>query len=252
MKALIDGDVYLYQAVHRGLNAVTFDGEHYTYGFHLSELLDDFRASVEGICLSLKTLLQTDISPVICLSSGMNFRKERIDTQYKANRSERKPLALGVLREAVIDHWFPEIEPGMEADDVMGILHTKTPKKNTIVCSIDKDMFTLPGYYYNTDHQELHDISRKEAEEYFLRQVLAGDRVDNYFGCPGVGEKTAHKLFDEHGYSWATVLEAYKKAGLSYRDALRNARCAFILQADSYNTTTKHITLWTPKCLKLK
>ena len=250
MKALIDGDVLLYQAVHQGVIPMSFDGEHYLYAFDKSELMEIFSGAVFGICAQLEKKIDEAIAPVICLSDSRNFRKSRVDKAYKANRPERKPAAFGVLKEAVIAKYSPIIQPYLEADDVMGVLHTQSGRKNTVVCSIDKDMFTLPGYYYNTDHDELNEVTPTEAEQFFLEQVLIGDRVDNYFGCPRIGEKTAKKKLTEQGYCWETVVGLFQAAGLTSKDALRNARCAFILQKPNYSFDTKKIKLWTPENLK--
>lgn len=251
MKALIDGDVYLYQAVHRGLTAMSFDGEHYIYAFDLSELLSDFSGSIRGICAEVRTLTGADnVEPIICLSSRENFRKKRINPDYKANRAPKKPLAFKALKDAVMDEYAPRVQKGLEADDLLGIYHTSRGNRDTVVCSIDKDMLTLPGLCYNTDKGTLVDVSPIEAERYFLRQVLIGDRVDNYFGVPGVGEKTALSIFEQSGYSWDTVVGTYESRGLTEKDALMNARCAYILRHKDFSFERKKVRLWTPKKLK--
>lgn len=250
MKALIDGDVLLYQAVHRGLTAMSTDGEHYIYSFDLSELVADFDSNVRAICHSLSKKLSKDVGSVICLSDRQNFRKLKVNPEYKANRTERKPLAVAVLKDEVIKRYAPIIQPKLEADDVMGVLHTIDEQQNTVVCSIDKDMFTLPGLFYHVESGELHEVSPEAAERFHLSQTLMGDRVDNYFGCPGIGEATAAKLFDTVGCTWRTVVEAYESKGLTEKDALMNARCAKILTAKNYSFDTKRIKLWKPSDLE--
>lgn len=251
MKALIDGDVYLYQAVHRGLTAMSFDGEHYIYAFDLSELLSDFAGSIEGICQEVGKITNSEkVEPVICLSSKTNFRKKRVNPDYKGNRAPKKPLAFKALNDAVMEKYSPRRQRGLEADDLLGIYHTSRGNRDTVVCSIDKDMLTLPGYCYNTDKGEFVDVSPKDAEQYFLRQVLIGDRVDNYFGVPGVGEKTAYSIFERDGYSWNTVVDTYESRGLTEKDALMNARCAYILRHGDFSFEHKKVRLWTPKKLK--
>ena len=249
MKALIDGDVLLYQAVHRCSTVLATDDNYYVTAFDKDELLDDFDASVRGLKKELTKKLDKDVGGVVCLSGPSNFRF-KVDPQYKANRKDKKPHAFKVLKEAVIERYNPIIQNQLEADDVMGVLHTQSKKKDTVVCSIDKDMQTLPGYFFNLDSGELFDISPKEAEEYHLAQTLIGDRVDNYFGCPSIGPATAVKKFSELGCSWETVVTLFQSKGLTKHDALRNARCAFILQADNYSFDTKRVKLWQPKQLK--
>jgi DNA polymerase-1 len=78
-------------------------------------------------------------------------------------------------------------------------------------------------------------------------QTIMGDSTDNYFGIKGVGPKTAEKMLEKDGYTWDTVIAAYEKAGLTYDDALMNARLAYILQHQDVDHETKTIKkLWTP------
>ena len=54
-------------------------------------------------------------------------------------------------------------------------------------------------------------------------------------------------LFDKEGYSWQTVLQAFKDKGLTEKDALLNARLARILTLDDYDTKRQEPILWTPE-----
>ena len=53
--------------------------------------------------------------------------------------------------------------------------------------------------------------------------------------CPGLGVKRAAALFEEKGYSWKTVVEAFADKDLSEEVALENARLARILQCTDYD-----------------
>ena len=64
--------------------------------------------------------------------------------------------------------------------------------------------------------------------------------------CPGLGVKRATALFEEHGYSWKTVLKAFKDKGLDEDTALINARLARILTVDDYDFKQKEPKLWSP------
>jgi DNA polymerase-1 len=70
--------------------------------------------------------------------------------------------------------------------------------------------------------------------------------VDGYKGIPGVGAVGAKKILDKAENPWEDILASYEKAGLTYDDALRNARLARILRPGEYNSTTKEPILWTP------
>ncbi len=74
----------------------------------------------------------------------------------------------------------------------------------------------------------------------------AGDQTDGYAGCPGIGIKRATTLFEEKGYSWKTVVEAFADKDLSEDVALENARLAKILTASDYDFHKQQPILWTP------
>jgi DNA polymerase-1 len=46
---------------------------------------------------------------------------------------------------------------------------------------------------------------------------------------------------------WSEVLATYEKKGLTYEDALIQARIARILRGDEYNLDTGEMNLWTPE-----
>ena len=62
-----------------------------------------------------------------------------------------------------------------------------------------------------------------------LIQTLAGDQTDGYGGVPGIGVKRAIALLDKDGYTWDTVVKAFKSKELDEDVALMNARLAKIL-----------------------
>ena len=77
---------------------------------------------------------------------------------------------------------------------------------------------------------------------------MIGDAVDNYKGCPKVGEVSGEKILrdaEKKGEDlWETVVNRYIKAGLTKEDALLNARMARILRKCEYNPKTKEVKLW--------
>jgi DNA polymerase-1 len=75
---------------------------------------------------------------------------------------------------------------------------------------------------------------------------MAGDNTDGYAGVPGIGVKRAIALFEEKGYSWKTVVEAFKEKGLSEDIALTNARLAKILTNEDYDDEKMEPILWNP------
>ena len=129
----------------------------------------------------------------------------------------------------------------LEADDAMGIFATKF--SGNVIVSPDKDMRQIPGSLYNLE--ERVTVNKADGAKWHLIQTLAGDQTDGYAGAPGIGVKRAEILFEKHGYSWETVVKAFKEKGLSEEIALQNARLAKILTVDDYDFDTRTPILWT-------
>ena len=89
-------------------------------------------------------------------------------------------------------------------------------------------------------------VNKADGAKWHLIQTLAGDQTDGYAGAPGVGVKRAEVLFAKHGYSWETVVNAFKEKGLGEEIALQNARLAKILTVDDYDFEQRCPILWTP------
>ncbi len=105
-------------------------------------------------------------------------------------------------------------------------------------------MRQIPGRLF--DMSEMMNVEEDEGAKWHLIQTLAGDQTDGYAGCPGIGVKRAITLFEEKGYSWKTVVEAFAEKDLSEDVALENARLAKILTASDYDSVNKRPILWTP------
>ena len=132
--------------------------------------------------------------------------------------------------------------PTLEADDSMGIYATK--HTGNIIVSPDKDMRQIPGMLWNFEESTL--IKPEDGAKWHLIQTMAGDNTDGYAGVPGIGVKRAVALFEEKGYSWKTVVEAFKEKGLSEDIALENARLARILTNEDYDDEKMEPLLWSP------
>ena len=180
----------------------------------------------------------------MCISDPVaNFRKKILST-YKANRiGKRKPVCYREVIDWIKAHYITRMIPTLEADDVVGILATKY-KGQEVHSSGDKDFRSIPGVFYNFLQGEIYHISEREADKWFYTQTLIGDKADNYDGCPGIGEKTAEKIFQKEGVSWHTVERTFLRKGLTKEDALQQARVARILR-DTEWKDGKPI-LWSP------
>jgi DNA polymerase-1 len=190
---------------------------------------------------------------LLCFSSPPNFRYT-VDPTYKNNRANsRKPLCYVELREQVEADFKCKALPGLEADDVMGIIAT-TPavqKRSPIIVSQDKDMQTIPTSVWRQG--ELINVTEAQADYWHMFQTLVGDTSDGYKGCPGVGKVKAEQILseihtDNQGRTnmWDKVVKTYEKAGLTEQDALTQARLARILRFTDWNSDTKEPILWNP------
>lgn len=201
---------------------------------------------VEGIVTTILDKLNYvgEYKIIMCLSDPKaNFRKTLLST-YKANRiGKRKPVCYSEVLTWIKTNYITKMISTLEADDVVGILATRF-KGQEVHSSGDKDFMSIPGVFYNFLKGELYHISEREADKWFYTQTLIGDTADNYNGCPGIGEKTAEKIFEKEGVSWGTVEKTFLRKGLTKEDALQQARVARILRDTEYRDGKIH--LWCP------
>lgn len=190
-------------------------------------------------------------TPVVCLSprDGHTFRKD-LGGSYKVGRSAEKPLAYWSAIDAMEDNFRTVRYPKCEGDDVIGILATGKHSAKFVVVSIDKDMRTLPcRLFVPGKSQRPERIREASANRYWMLQTLTGDVVDGYKGCPGIGEKRAQALLADCSSlveAWKRVVQAFKDKGLTYEDALLNARYARILRASDFDHEAGRVKLWSP------
>jgi DNA polymerase-1 len=247
-KLLIDGDEYLFKACVLAETDIRWDEQNHVLQANENEAWKTFVKSVERVAKKF------DVDPVgdvtLCFSGTYttpNFRLA-IDPSYKASRQEkRKPLCYADLRETVDELYTTQTFPGLEADDVMGIMATQ-PKAHAIICSQDKDMKTIPARIWDGDIMLQNTAAN--ADYWHMFQTLTGDAVDGFKGCPGMGPVGATKLLEAAGEHpadmWRAVVGAYEKKQLTEEDALRNARLARILRWDDWDRKKKEPILWTP------
>ena len=189
-------------------------------------------------------------------------------------------MILPGLREHLLEN-YPRcfLEDTLEGDDLIGIHATKPHKGERVIYSTDKDMLTVPGLHWSEEDGEVFEVDLKSADDFFFEQILTGDAVDNYTGCPGVGPVAAKEMIQNpfkwvqetrvmksgkhkglainewkkhpvevHNYIdiWACIVSAYEKVGLNERDALQQARCARILRHGEFDFEEGKVNLWTP------
>ena len=191
---------------------------------------------------------------LLCFTGKGNFRHSVLPT-YKSNRRGKpKPVLLDTLIEHAWDSWDCKEVDCLEADDIMGILATRSPGRH-IMATIDKDLKQIPGIHYNWKKEQIKDIEPCEADYWFYFQVLTGDSTDGYGGCPGIGVARAGKVLkgfskgaakDATDHAWAKVVRTFESRGLTEEDALVQARVARILRVDDYDFEERQPILWSP------
>ncbi len=225
--ALVDGDIIVWRcaAVNEGTNAglACWQADEL-----VKRILEDVGATESRIYIS-----------------GENNFRYGIYPDYKANRRDKpRPKFVEDVREHLVLHWSGEICDGIEADDALGINAGRiadgvvgdSNENSFVICSIDKDLFQIPGRHYNFVRNEFRDISGLEGWYNFYLQVLTGDPADNISGCPGIGKvkapRTLQGLSDVSGM-YEACLMAYENAGKSETDMNLSCQLLYILRSEN-------------------
>jgi 5'-3' exonuclease len=273
---LLDGDIFAFQAAAATEQEVDF-GESPSMIYLCSSIPNAIAHAKEKVQVIAEALGADEL--VFFLTDKLNWRQQLVDPTYKSNRKKvRKPLGLVKIREALFKYYRSELEPSLEADDLMGIRATDPDYYagwEKIIVSIDKDMRTIPSGVYNPSKDfKVQNLTEAQADLWFFTQAIAGDITDGYKGCQGIGtERAAGYLTDmlgvkpyEHTFKsgkrkgdteirhetvpmdnmWDIALSLYLKAGMSEADAYKNHRCARILRHGEYDFKAKKVKLWTP------
>ncbi|QBE66847.1 exonuclease [Pseudoduganella lutea] len=274
--ALIDADVNAFQAAAVNEKSIDWgDGVH-TLHAHEEDVIKSFQASINSIQAA------TGADKVILAFSdddrSANWRLKVLPS-YKATRAgQRSPMLRKFITAWARENYETFTRPTLEGDDVLGILATRSNPAGDeyIICTIDKDMKTVPGHHYNFGKKELFEVTEEEADRWHLVQTLVGDSTDNYAGCPGMGYDTAEEFLNdpyiwtqyEHTFKsgprkgttelrwtkeplgnlpiWEGVVSCFNKVGLGEEEALVQARVARICRASDYDFKTKKVKLWNP------
>jgi len=237
MKLLIDADYIVYKSCAAAETEVDFGNDVILVTSNFS---DAYNATQRELT-KIKNKFGSFSDIILFFSDSTNFRKE-ILPEYKGHRNRKKPCGYKRVIEDLKKEYRVIIKPTLEADDAMGVYATKYT--GNMIVSPDKDMKQIPGKLYNFD--EVFTVSKEDGAKWHLIQSCAGDQTDGYSGVPGIGVKRAESLFNEHGYSWKTVIKAFTDKGLTEEDALVNARLARILTVDDYDFDKFQPKLWSP------
>lgn len=165
------------------------------------------------------------VVPVYSMPGEKNFR-HYIYPEYKAHRKDKpKPK----YKQECFDYIAAELgavtQPGVEADDMLGILHTDEGY-DTVLVTTDKDMQQIPGMQFNPDKDwSPKQLSVEHCLRFLAIQTLMGDSTDNIPGIKNVGIKKASTLVDtwlDLGVDYTNlqdeVLTFYLSQGYSYEN----------------------------------
>tara|TARA_Y100001963_G_scaffold153096_1_gene239152 strand:- start:425 stop:1189 length:765 start_codon:yes stop_codon:yes gene_type:complete len=237
MELLIDADYIVYKSCAAAETEIDFGDDVILVTSNFS----DAYSAAHRELIKLQNEFGSFSTIKLFFSDTKNFRK-KISPDYKGHRNRKKPCGYKRVINKLKTEFDVIIMPELEADDSMGIYATQHP--GNIIVSPDKDMKQIPGTLYNLD--EKFTITINTGRAWHLIQTLAGDQTDGYGGVPGIGVKRAETLFRKEGYSWKTVVKAFRDKDLTEEDALLNARLAKILTIDDYDTEKQAVRLWTP------
>jgi DNA polymerase-1 len=227
---LVDGSSYLYRAYHALPDLRNARGEPtgalYGVVSMLRRLLHDYKDVAEyGAC--------------VFDAHGGSFRN-RIYPEYKANRPPM-PDDMRMQIEPIHDAaaalgWTVIVQPGVEADDVIGTLACQATESGfyTIISTGDKDLAQLVSDRVEIINTMTNDRLDRDGvmgkfgvppERIVDYLMLTGDAVDNVPGVAKVGPKTAAKWLGEYGSLASLVDQAHAikgAAGDNLREAIQH------------------------------
>jgi len=198
---LVDGSSFLFRAYH----AIP----------PLTNAKGDPTNAVYGVSNMLRKLIadyHSDYITVVFDASGKTFRNDLYD-QYKAHRPPMPDdlrVQIEPLHNLIRAMGLPLIiEPGVEADDVLGVLaqHAEQQGYDVIISTGDKDMAQLVTEHIILENtmsntrmniQGVIDKFGVRPDQIIDYLALIGDAVDNIPGVPKVGPKTAAKWLEQY------------------------------------------------------
>lgn len=219
---LIDGDIVVYEAGF-GAEVGLGEGEHPPFDWAAQQL--------DNIISNICAMVEAAEPPIIFLTGKTNFRYAIAKrTPYK-ERDGNKPFHYKNLIAYIKGKYDYRITEGLEADDLMSIEQTSRPSE-TIICSRDKDLKSVPGFHYSWElgaqpsfGPELveefgyltYDEGKKKLSgvglKFFYAQCIMGDPTDSIPGLPRYGPKKAFDILQTTNTkeeAFEAVLGAYK------------------------------------------
>ncbi|WAX22742.1 DNA polymerase I [Pseudomonas phage UFJF_PfSW6] len=245
-------------------------------------ITEDIRQDIMKISSKMRKDGAFEFVDLAIISGGGNFRMDVLDT-YKGNRvGKRKPVGYRDFCDKILEQHKDNsfFWPGVEGDDVLGILSTNPQLAGcdkVIIVSCDKDFYTIPGMFKRLSDGSFKVSSEAEADAYHMYQTLIGDTTDGYGGIVGVGPEAAKPFLadpvmfyqdtkimksgprkgqevpfwtsrpptDEETL-WDCMVSLAAKNNMTEAELLQQARVARILRNSDFDHETKQPILWTP------
>ena len=263
MIPLIDADVLCYEI---GFASETgWQQEGIPPFDYVADMLDN---RIGNIC----AMVGATAPPILFLTGKTNFRNNLAKRQKYKERVGNKPFHYYNIRAYIQGKYDWREHDGVEADDLMaieqtrnGLLDSSVPR--TIICSRDKDLRTVPGWFYSWELANQPSFGpdlcsdygwaslsldrkkiRGRGDKFFYSQCLTGDIVDTIPGLPKCGPVKAASIIEAtttplEGYN--AVLEAYR--GIYGDDAekelLEQAQLLYMVREWNEDGTPK---MWEP------
>ena len=200
------------------LDAVSFLFRSYYAIGQMTNRRGESTNALYGFIRSVQKIIK-DFAPenIVAVFDGPNNKQARVEIyeEYKSNRTgmpedlfPQLELAQKYCKLAGIPYL---VEPGVEADDLIGAIAKWAAQEDTevFICSSDKDLCQLITdkiFMLNTHKDnllidrekvvELHGVKPEQIVDYL---AIMGDKSDNIPGIPGFGPKTAASLLQEYG-----------------------------------------------------
>src|SRR5215204_7133434 len=189
----------------------------------------------------VKIISEYGVKPTLVVwDAGMSGR-EGVYDEYKAQRQSRPDL---------LSEQWPHMQPlvdafgyenvrveGYEADDVIATIARRARERDyeVMVVTGDRDLFQLiePGVRVMATSRGITETKVYDRDAVIDRYGIApelipdfvglkGDTSDNIPGVPGIGEKTASQLLQEHGSLEDVLANIEKISGAKRKENLTN------------------------------
>jgi DNA polymerase-1 len=247
---LIDADIDLYQISQQNQTEVHWDESTISMSFNLANAKHVFDETIAGIVQKVEA-----DSYLLCISGDNNFRKKNFP-EYKANRKDvRKPMGYQELKKHAMENHPYKMYDELEADDVMGIMATKSHDNDYeyVIHSDDKDLKTIPALIWDRFSKKVVRTSELEANRFLYTQILTGDVTDGYKGCPKIGKLKAQKALavcsselEMREAAFQLYLKEYKDDMTAREKMMIQAGQARILRSSDYDFKNKSVIIWHP------